>query len=60
MKGAFAAAALAAMAGGANAINHRHAHELFAHKRGAEVSASSCGCTTYYTTTTGEATRKYS
>jgi hypothetical protein len=48
------------MAGSANAINHRHAHELFAHKRGAEVAPSSCGCTTYYTTTTGEATRKYS
>jgi exo-beta-1,3-glucanase (GH17 family) len=55
MKGGIAAAAMAAMATGANAINHRHAHELFAAKRGAEVEKT-CGCTTIYTTITGEPT----
>lgn len=61
MKGGLAAAALAAMAGGANAIGHRHAHaharEIFAYKRGAEAGET-CGCTTIYTTITGEPTRK--
>lgn len=57
MKGGIAAAAIAAMATGANAINHRHAHELFAAKRGAEVEKT-CGCTTIYTTITGEPTRE--
>ena len=56
MKGGYAAAALAAMASGANAINHRHAHELFANKRG--DLAQTCGCTTIYTTVTGEPTRE--
>lgn len=51
MKGGFAVAAVAALASGASAINHRHGHELF-HKR-----AETCGCTTIYTTITGEATR---
>lgn len=52
MKG-FAAAALAAMATGATAINHRHAHQLF--KRG-EAEMCTPGCTTIYTTVTGEPT----
>jgi exo-beta-1,3-glucanase (GH17 family) len=54
MKGGIAAAALAAMASGANAINHRHAHELF--KKSYEVQQCSQKCTTIYTTITGEAT----
>ncbi|KAF4122633.1 Exo-beta-1,3-glucanase, GH17 family [Geosmithia morbida] len=52
MKGGFAVAAVAALATGANAINHRHGHELLHRK----VEAESCGCTTIYYTTTGEAT----
>ena len=54
MKGGFAVAAVAALATGANAVSHRHAHGLFA-KRGHEVCVPSC--TTIYTTITGEATR---
>lgn len=53
MKGGFAVAAVAAMAHGASAINHRHGHELF-HKK---AEMESCGCTTIYTTITGEPTR---
>ena len=58
MKGGIAAAALAAMASGANAINHLHAHELF--KKSYEVQQCSQKCTTIYTTITGEATRMFS
>jgi len=53
MKGGLATAALAAMVGTASAINHRHAHDLF-HRRG-EVEKT-CGCTTIYSTITGEPT----
>ena len=57
MKGGIAAAAIAAMATGANAINHRHAHEVFHNKRVVE-SGETCGCTTIWETITGEPTRK--
>lgn len=50
MKGGLIAA-VAAMAGGATAnIHHRHAHDLFANKRGADL------CTTVWSTITGEPT----
>jgi len=55
MKGGIAAAAIAALATGANAINHRHAHEVFHNKRVAE-SDETCGCTTIWETITGEPT----
>jgi hypothetical protein len=58
MKGGIAAAAIAALATGANAINRRHAHEVFHNKRVAE-SDETCGCTTIWETITGEPTRKY-
>lgn len=55
MKGLFTAAAVAAMASGANAHNnaHRRAHDLF--KR---TTPEACvpGCTTYVRTIYGEAT----
>ncbi|KAH8177645.1 putative beta-glucosidase btgE [Sarocladium implicatum] len=52
MKGAIAAAAMAAMATGANAhINHRRAHDLF--KKGTECKPV---CTTYISTIYGQAT----
>ena len=51
MKGVFAAAALAALAGSAAAHNHRHAHELF--KKGYEADCKP-GCTTYIRTIVGE------
>lgn len=57
MKGGIAVAAMAAMATGANAVNHRHAHEAFHHKRGPEANET-CGCTTIWETITGEPTRK--
>lgn len=59
MKGIFSAAALAALAGAANAHNHRHAHDLFAaHKRNL-ATGEVCvpGCTTIWSTITGEPTR---
>lgn len=54
MKGGIVAA-VAAMAGGAvaNNVHHRHAHDLFANKRGAEHDL----CTTYWSTIIGEPTR---
>ena len=57
MKGGIAAAAVAAMATGAQAAlpHHRRAHELF--RRGGEVCVPSC--TTIWTTYYGEPTRKY-
>ncbi len=55
MKRELAAAAIAAMASGANAINHRRAHDLF-HKRSGQESV--CLCSTVYETITGEPTRK--
>lgn len=58
MKGGIAIAAVAAMATGATAINHRHAHEMFHNKRVAETNQT-CGCTTIWETITGEPTRKY-
>lgn len=54
MKGGFAIAAVAAMATGASAINHRHAHEVFHNKRVEEHKT--CGCTTIWETITGEPT----
>lgn len=55
MKGGIAIAAVAAMASGASAVGHRHAHELF-HKRGGAEEV--CKYTTIYETITGEPTRK--
>ncbi|KAH7326506.1 glycoside hydrolase superfamily [Stachybotrys elegans] len=57
MKGTVAVA-VAALAGGAAAhVGHRHGHELFARKRG-QLLEEVCvpGCTTIYTTITGEPT----
>lgn len=55
MKGGIVAA-VAAMAGGAAAnVHHRHAHDLFANKRGSEQGV----CTTVWTTITGEPTRTH-
>ncbi|KAJ6445655.1 glycoside hydrolase family 17 [Purpureocillium lavendulum] len=56
-KGVFAAAALAAMAGGVSAAHHRHAHEALFAKRGNDT-AEVCvpGCTTIWKTITGEPT----
>lgn len=58
MKGVFAAAALAAMAGSVSAAHHRHAHEALFAKRGNDT-ADVCvpGCTTIWKTITGEPTR---
>jgi hypothetical protein len=58
MKGGIAVAAVAALAGGANAIGHRHAraHELFAEKRGADA-AESCECSVVTSYITGPPTR---
>ena len=53
MKGVFAAAALAALAGSAAAHSHRHAHELF--KKGYDPECKP-GCTTYVHTIIGEPT----
>ncbi|GJN72963.1 hypothetical protein PLIIFM63780_007029 [Purpureocillium lilacinum] len=57
MKGVFAAAALAAMAGSVSAAHHRHAHEALFAKRGNDT-ADVCvpGCTTIWKTITGEPT----
>ncbi|KAK7228559.1 hypothetical protein V2G26_000729 [Clonostachys chloroleuca] len=44
MKGAIVVAATAAMAGSANAVNHGHAHQVFAHKRNTDL------CSTWVTT----------
>lgn len=53
MKGGIAAAAVAALAGGASAVtHHRHAHELF--KKGADLLE----CSTIWTTITGAPTRE--
>ncbi len=56
MKGAFAAAVVAAAVGGAHA-NYRHhqAHALFHAKRD-EAQICTPGCTTIYTTMTGAPT----
>lgn len=57
MKGTFAVAATAALAGAASASAHRrHAHDLF---HGLEKKDATCvpGCTTIYSTWYGEATR---
>ncbi|RFU78783.1 glycoside hydrolase family 17 [Trichoderma arundinaceum] len=57
MKGAFAAAAVAALTGAASASHgHRHAHELFAAKRHETGEVCVPGCTTIYSTITGEPT----
>ncbi|KAL7936887.1 glycoside hydrolase [Trichoderma chlorosporum] len=57
MKGAFAAAAVAALTGAASASHgHRHAHELFAAKRAATGEVCVPGCTTIWSTITGEPT----
>jgi hypothetical protein len=61
MKGAIVAAAAAMLAGGvsaARAHGHRHAHALF-EKKGVEAADEVCtpGCTTIYSTITGEMTR---
>lgn len=57
MKGAFAAAAVAALTGAASASHgHRHAHELFAAKRAATGEVCVPGCSTVYSTITGEPT----
>lgn len=60
MKGGIAVAAIAALAGGANAIGHRHAraHELFAEKRGADA-AESCECSVVTSYITGPPTLIY-
>ncbi|EHK45534.1 glycoside hydrolase family 17 protein [Trichoderma atroviride IMI 206040] len=57
MKGTIAAAAVAAFAGAANASHgHRHAHELFAAKRAQTGDVCVPGCTTIWSTVTGEPT----
>lgn len=57
MKGTIAAAAVAAFAGAANAAHgHRHAHELFAAKRAQTGDVCVPGCTTIWSTVTGEPT----
>ncbi|KAH6604674.1 glycoside hydrolase family 17 [Trichoderma cornu-damae] len=57
MKGAFAAAAVAALTGAASASRgHRHAHELFAVKRQQTGDVCVPGCTTIWSTITGEPT----
>ncbi|KAL6906869.1 glycoside hydrolase family 17 protein [Trichoderma evansii] len=57
MKGTIAAAAVAAFAGAANASHgHRHAHELFAAKRAQTGEVCVPGCTTIWSTVTGEPT----
>ncbi|KAL7942224.1 glycoside hydrolase [Trichoderma barbatum] len=57
MKGAFAAAAVAALTGAASASHgHRHAHELFAAKRAQTGEVCVPGCSTVYSTITGEPT----
>ncbi|KAM0254816.1 hypothetical protein ACHAQJ_006415 [Trichoderma viride] len=57
MKGTFAAAAVAALAGAASASHgHRHAHELFAAKRHQTGDVCVPGCTTIWSTITGEPT----
>ncbi|KAK4250834.1 glycoside hydrolase [Corynascus novoguineensis] len=61
MKAAVMAAAAAVLAGGvsANRVHgHRHAHALF-QKRDAANDVCTPGCTTIYTTITGEPTRTY-
>jgi hypothetical protein len=60
MKATILAAAAAMLAGGASAgrsHGHRHAHDLFA-KKGLNVTEDVCtpGCTTIYSTITGEMT----
>lgn len=60
MKATIVAAAAAVLTGGVSAgHNHRHAHDLFkAVKRGYNESEVCVpGCTTIYTTVTGEPTR---
>ncbi|KAL7802384.1 family 17 glycoside hydrolase [Trichoderma aethiopicum] len=57
MKGTFAAAAVAALTGAASASHaHRHAHELFAAKRFQTGEVCVPGCTTVWSTITGEPT----
>ncbi|EGR47655.1 glycoside hydrolase family 17, partial [Trichoderma reesei QM6a] len=57
MKGTFAAAAVAALTGAASASHaHRHAHELFAAKRFQTGEVCVPGCTTIWSTITGEPT----
>ncbi|KAI0898297.1 glycoside hydrolase family 17 protein [Annulohypoxylon nitens] len=64
MKATFAAAAVAALAGGAAAgsVHHRHAHahdQARALKRDYPTDNSTCGCTTIYSTYYGEATLSF-
>lgn len=60
MKGTFAAAAVAALTGAASASHaHRHAHELFAAKRFQTGEVCVPGCTTIWSTITGEPTRMF-
>ncbi|KAF7559704.1 hypothetical protein G7046_g4450 [Stylonectria norvegica] len=58
MKGTFAAAAMAVMATGANALHHRHAdvHSMFAKHANETDAVCVPGCTTIWKTITGEAT----
>ncbi|KND90292.1 putative beta-glucosidase btgE [Tolypocladium ophioglossoides CBS 100239] len=57
MKGGFAAAALAALAGGVSAAHHRHGHDNLFAKRGNETGEICVpGCTTIWTTITGAPT----
>lgn len=58
MKGGFAAAVLAALAGGVSAAHHRHGHDNLFAKRGNETGEVCVpGCTTIWTTITGAPTR---
>ena len=67
MKTAGVFAAAAALAAGVSAQGHagrRHAHEAFRLARGLTTGTglspeATCGCTTIYTTITGEATRTF-
>lgn len=62
MKSAIVAAAAVVLADGVYGghVNHRHAHDLFK-KRSYPVEGETCvpGCTTIYSTITGEPTRMW-
>jgi hypothetical protein len=64
MKAAVLATAAAMVAGGVSAAGshgHRHAHRALFEKKGLDSADGICtpGCTTIYTTITGEATRMW-